>query len=185
MDTISRENNSSNYLPVAGLIAGLVALVLAAVALVKVTGVGKTLAADSDKIDKIDSIDSNANSAAADAQKAKNDINALQRSSQDAFNQVATDLGNIHAALTKLEEAAKPAPKPAKGKGSKAGAAADDGSAPGTVSADGTYTIKSGDSFAKIARANGVSLADLEAANSGVDPKHLKIGQKINLPAKK
>ncbi|HTB81510.1 MAG TPA: LysM domain-containing protein [Opitutaceae bacterium] len=182
MDTISRENNSSSYLPVAGVIVGLLALVLSAVALVKVSSVSKTLAAAGEKIDKIDSIESNANSAAADAQKAKSDINALQRSSQDAFNQVATDLGNIHASLTKLEEAAKPAPKAAKAP--KGGAAAE-GSTPGTVSADGTYTIKSGDSLAKIARANGVSLADLEAANSGIDPKHLKVGQKINLPAKK
>ncbi|HZP60610.1 MAG TPA: LysM domain-containing protein [Opitutaceae bacterium] len=183
MDTISRENNSSNYLPVAGVIVGLLALVLSAVALVKVSGVGKTLAADSEKIDKIDAIESNANSAAADASKAKTDIASLQRSTQDAFNQVGTDLGNIHASLTKLEEAAKPAPKPAKG--AKGGATSTEGSAPGTVSADGTYTIKSGDSLAKVARANGVSLADIQAANPGIDPKHLKIGQKINLPAKR
>lgn len=181
MDTISRENNSSNYLPVAGVIVGLLALVLSAVALVKVSGIGKTLAADGEKIDKIDSIESNANSAASDAQKAKTEVEALQRDTQNAFNQVGTDLGNIHASLTKLEEAAKPVAKVKTPKG----AATAESATPGTVSADGTYTIKSGDSLAKVARANGVSLADIEAANPGVDPKHLKIGQKINLPAKK
>ncbi|HTQ29938.1 MAG TPA: LysM domain-containing protein [Opitutaceae bacterium] len=182
MDTISRENNSSNYLPVAGVIVGLLALVLSAVALVKVSGIGKTLAADSEKIDKIDSIESTANSAASAAADAQKATNSLQRSTQDAFNQVGTDLGNIHVSLTKLEEAAKPVAKAPKGKGAAATA---EGGTPGTVSADGTYTIKSGDSLAKVARANGVSLADIEAANPGVDPKHLKIGQKINLPAKK
>ncbi len=182
MDTISRENNSSNYLPVAGVIVGLLALVLSAVALVKVSSVSKTLAAASENIDKIPTIDSNATAAAADAEKAKTEVESLQRSTQDAFNQVGTDLGNIHASLTKLEEAAKPVAKAPKGKGAAATA---EGGTPGTVSADGTYTIKSGDSLAKIARANGVSLADIEAANPGVDPKHLKIGQKINLPAKK
>jgi LysM repeat protein len=184
MDTISRENNSSSYLPVAGVIVGLLALVLSAVALVKVSSMGKTFA------EKLDSTESTANSAASSAQsaaasadKAQSDIKALHDSTQDGFNQVGAELGNIKGSIAKLEEAAKPVPRAAKGL--KGGAAAAEGSAPGTVSADGTYTIKSGDSLAKIARANGVSLADLEAANSGVDPKHLKVGQKINLPAKK
>ena len=180
MDTISRENNSSNYLPVAGVIVGLLALVLSAVALVKVSGL-KTLS------DKIDTATNTANSAAASAQnaasaadKAENDLKILHDSTQDGFTQVGGELGNIKGAIAKLEESAKPAPKMA-----KAPKGAPDGSAPGTVSAEGTYTIKSGDSLAKIARANGVSLADIEAANPGVDPRHLKIGQKINLPAKK
>ncbi|MDE3084096.1 MAG: LysM peptidoglycan-binding domain-containing protein, partial [Verrucomicrobiota bacterium] len=86
----------------------------------------------------------------------------------------------IHSSITKLEEAGK---SKAFTKGPKAGA--NEGGAPGTVTAEGAYIVKSGDSLAKIARANGVSLADLEAANPGVDPKRLKIGQKINLPAKK
>jgi LysM repeat protein len=94
---------------------------------------------------------------------------------------MGNDLIEIHASIAKLQEAAKPAPKLAKAP--KSGPAAE-GSAPGTVSSDGTYTIKSGDSLAKIARANGVSLSDLEAANPGVDPKRLKVGQKINLPTK-
>ncbi|HSY52908.1 MAG TPA: LysM peptidoglycan-binding domain-containing protein [Opitutaceae bacterium] len=183
MDTISRENNTS-YLPIAGTIVGVIALIFAVVAFAKVSSVNKTLG---DKIDsasgRIDTIESTANSAASDAQKAKSDIAVLHNSTQDGFNQVATDLGNIHASLTKLEEAAKAPPKAAHA--SKKAGAADEGSTPGTVSADGTYTIKSGDSLAKIARANGVTLADLEAANPGVDPKHLKVGQKINLPAKK
>jgi LysM repeat protein len=180
MDTISRENNTS-YLPIAGLLVGLVALALAFFALFKATSVGKKLDADSDQIAKIDTIESTANNAAQDAQKAKSEESSLFTSAQDGFTKIASDLNDIHASIAKLQEAAKPAPKPARA--SKAGSAAE-GSAPGTVSADGTYTIKSGDSLAKIARANGVSLADLEAANPGADPKHLKVGQKINLPEK-
>jgi LysM repeat protein len=179
MDTISRENNTS-YLPIAGVIAALIALVLSAVALVKVSSVSRTL---SDKIDadgaRLDTIESTANSAEADAQKAKSDIAVLHNSTQDGFNQVGSSLGTIQASITKLEEAAKAPPRAARASKSAGG------SAPGTVSADGTYTVKGGDSLAKIARANGVSLADLEAANPGVDPKHLKIGQKISLPEKK
>ncbi len=40
-----------------------------------------------------------------------------------------------------------------------------------------------GDTLAKIAKKNGVSLKALEAANPGVDPKKLKIKQKLVIPA--
>jgi LysM repeat protein len=181
MDTISRENNTSNYLPIAGVLLGVIALAVACFALVKASSVGKALAADSDQIAKIDNIESTANSAVQVAQAANGNISKLQGSLQGDFDQITTKFGSIDATLVKLQEAAKPAPRAAKG--SKAGAAAE-GSAPGTVSPDGMYTVKSGDSLARIARANGVSLAQLEAANPGVDPKHLKVGQKISLPAK-
>jgi LysM repeat protein len=45
------------------------------------------------------------------------------------------------------------------------------------------YVIKKGDTLAKIAKANGVSLKALEAANPNVQPTKLKIGQKLVLPA--
>jgi LysM repeat protein len=46
-----------------------------------------------------------------------------------------------------------------------------------------TYEVVSGDTLAKIAHKNGVTLKALEAANPGVDPKKLKPKQKLNLPA--
>jgi LysM repeat protein len=130
---------------------------------------------------RIDGVEGTANSAAADAQKAQTGINNLLNSTQDGFNQVSAQLGDIKANIAKLQESAKVPAKPVKG---GKGVAAS-GAAPGTVSPDGTYTVKSGDSLAKIARANGVTLAEIVAANPGVDPKRLKVGQKINLPAKK
>jgi LysM repeat protein len=45
------------------------------------------------------------------------------------------------------------------------------------------YVIVKGDTLGKIARKNGVSLRALEAANSGVVPTRLKVGQKISIPA--
>jgi LysM repeat protein len=45
------------------------------------------------------------------------------------------------------------------------------------------YTIVKGDSFATIASHNNTTAKAIEAANPGVDPKKLKIGQKIKLPA--
>ncbi len=45
------------------------------------------------------------------------------------------------------------------------------------------YVVVKGDSLAKIAKKNGVSLKALEAANPGVVPTKLKIGQKLTIPA--
>lgn len=46
----------------------------------------------------------------------------------------------------------------------------------------GTYSIKSGDTFYKLANGNQAQIAALEAANPGVNPNNLQIGQSINMP---
>jgi LysM repeat protein len=51
------------------------------------------------------------------------------------------------------------------------------------LSAGVEYVVVKGDSLAKIAKKNGVSLKALEAANEGVKPAKLKIGQKLVIPA--
>jgi len=45
------------------------------------------------------------------------------------------------------------------------------------------YTIASGDTLGAIAKKNHVTLPALEAANPGIEPTKLKIGQKIHIPA--
>ena len=45
-----------------------------------------------------------------------------------------------------------------------------------------SYTIVSGDTFFSIAQAHGTSVAAIEAANPGVNPSALQVGQVINLP---
>jgi LysM repeat protein len=46
-----------------------------------------------------------------------------------------------------------------------------------------THTVASGETLAAIARHAGVSLAALESANPGLNPKHLHTGQTVYLPA--
>jgi tetratricopeptide (TPR) repeat protein len=46
-----------------------------------------------------------------------------------------------------------------------------------------TYKISAGDTLASIARKSGVSLTTLRAANPGVTPSKLRVGQILNLPA--
>lgn len=55
--------------------------------------------------------------------------------------------------------------------------------APPEQPATSDYTVVKGDTFAVIAKNNHVSVKAIEQANPGVDPKRLKIGQKLHLPA--
>jgi putative chitinase len=45
------------------------------------------------------------------------------------------------------------------------------------------YVVVHGDTLAKIAKKNGVTLNALKAANPGVEPTKLKVGQKLTVPA--
>lgn len=46
----------------------------------------------------------------------------------------------------------------------------------------GTYTIKQGDTFLKLAMDKGFPLSDLLAVNPGVVPESLVVGQTVNMP---
>ncbi|MBI5768121.1 MAG: LysM peptidoglycan-binding domain-containing protein [Verrucomicrobia bacterium] len=171
MDTISRENNS--MLPVAGVVVGVIGLLLGGIALVQLSKVKQTVSEHDAKVATIDGIKATADGAAATADKAKADLAALSRSTQDAFNQVGPALTGLREDVTKIQESLKkPAPAPA-GKGGGP-----------VVAGPGEYVVKAGDTGAKIARAQGVALNDLVAVNSGVNFNKLHVGQKIKLPAK-
>jgi LysM repeat protein len=51
------------------------------------------------------------------------------------------------------------------------------------VTPGSSYEVAKGDTLGSIAKAHHVSLKDLQAANPGVDSKHLKIKQKLTIPA--
>ncbi len=178
MDTISRENNS--MLPVGGIIVGVIALLLGGYSAITLSKVNKRLDLHDEKIAKIDGVESQVTTAAAASEKTGKDLSALRTSTQDAFNQVGGELGNLRASITKLEEATK---KPAVGplKATKGGVSAEP-----AVAGPGEYVVKVGDSSgAKIARDHGVTLKDLQDVNPGVTWTHLKVGDKIKLPLKK
>ncbi|MEO6874200.1 MAG: LysM domain-containing protein [Opitutaceae bacterium] len=178
MDTISRENNS--MLPIGALIVGVIALGLGAFGTIKSSSLQKKVDAQEEKIAKIDSLESQLGSVSAASDKSAKDIGSLSRTTQEAFNTVAADLGNIHAAITKMEESAKK-PAPAAGKG-----AAGKGAARDVVAGPGEYVIKSGDTFSKIGKANGgFTGKEVAAVNPEVNPSKLHVGQKIKLPVKK
>jgi LysM repeat protein len=175
MDTISRENNS--MLPVGAIIVGVIALLLGGYAAITLSKVNKTLDEQDAKIAKVEALEQTANAAASSADRAAKDVAKLRSETQAGFDQVGPLLGDLRAAVTKLEEATKrPAAAPA-GTTKKGG-----GEPP--VAGPGEYVVKAGDTGMKIANANGVSLGDLQAVNPGVNWNNIKPGNKLKLPKK-
>ena len=162
-------------LPVGGIIVGVIALLLGGYSAITLSRVNKTLALHDEKIAKVDGMESQITTVATSADKATRDGASLARTTQDAFNTVAAELGNHRAALTKLEESTKKPVAAAPGK--KAGGEP-------AVAAPGEYVVKSKDTGATIARANGVGLGDLMAVNPSVSWSKLKVGDKVKLPKK-
>ncbi len=173
MDTISRENNPS-ILPVVGAILGGLGLILGIVALVKLGTVKKLSTELTTVKDQVASMSGDVSAAKDAASRASSSVSNLATQTQRGFDAVTAEIGNIRTDLNKLATAkTAPAPKAKDGAPAAAGAAAGPG---------GDYTIKSGDTPAKIARAHGVTVAAVLAANPGLEPTKLKVGQKINLP---
>jgi LysM repeat protein len=169
MDTISSRENS-NILPVAGVIIGVIALLLSIIAFVKVNSANTKIAAHDEKFT---ALDAQVSTASASAEQAKTDIRKLTSQTQDAVTQLSGMIGETNGRVTKIEEAQKARPTAAKGKSGEP-----------AVAGPGEYIVKKGDTGASIARANGVSLADLQSVNSGTNWSKLAVGQKLKLPKK-
>jgi LysM repeat protein len=175
MDTLSRDSNSSgSILPLVGVIAGGLALVLSIVALVKLSTLQKTVAAQGDEVAKIATIEAEVRSLAA---KTETDIKGIRTGIQGALDQVGAEIGTINGKITKIEEAMKARAAAPSGKG---GAAV----ATGTVDANGNYSVAPGDTVSKIAKKFATKVDYILAENPGLDPAKLKVGQKIKIPKK-
>jgi LysM repeat protein len=177
MDTISRENNS--ILPIAGVLVGVLALLLSGVALMKLSTANRSIEGLKESMTKVDSLENEVRSASNAADQAKSaadtanrNISSLQSSTQSAFTSVAAELTGLKGDIEKIH-----APR--------AAAASSKGDKGPVVAGEGEYVIKSGDTGAKVARAHGASIEDLKSVNPGVNWNALKIGQKIKLPVKK
>jgi LysM repeat protein len=169
MDTISRESNSS-YLPVAGVLVGVLALILGGFALVKVSSLNKRVPEDLQ--DKLSSLDSDTRNASAAADKASKGVDSLQRSTQAAFDSIGPEIVALKDSVKKIEDAAKARAlaRPARG---------GDTAAPATAAGPGEYVVKPGDTGTKISKDTGVSISELETLNPGIDWRHLRVNQKI------
>lgn len=163
-------------LPIGGIILGGLGLLAGVFAFVQASKANRTVAEYQPKIERIDSIEQQASSAAASAERASRELAARMREVQQGFDTIGPALGRLQESMTKLEESQK---RPAVAE-KKAG-----GATTPAVAGPGEYVIKAGDTFSKISREHGVSLADLQAVNPNVSSSSLKIGQKIKLPEKR
>ncbi len=108
---------------------------------------------------------------------------AYTSQSEKAIRKLAEEINANRGQIIKTAEALAGTGAPGSGRPEPASNA---GGAPGTVSTGaegGSYTVESGDTFAKIAQKTGISLQSLLDANPGVDPRRLRIGQSIVLPS--
>ncbi len=170
MDTISRENNS--VLPIAGVIAGVLGVLLGGIALIQLSKLKAQVAEQEAKVALIDGIKATADAAATKAEL-KGNVDSIVHQTQEGFNTVTKQSADLAERVTKIEEnLKKPAPAPGKGGGA-------------VVAGPGEYVVKQGDvSGAKIARDHGVALADLIKVNPGVNWSKLHPGMKVKLPVK-
>jgi len=185
MDTISSRESNTNFLPMAGVVIGAVALILAIVAFVKLAGVSKDVNEIKNISARVDSLESQlaqvgqfgqfAQDAKSVASDAKTSVVNLATQTQTGFNNIGTALEKVNARLDRIETA-RPGVRPAPAGGAVRGAA--------PVAGPGEYKVKSGDTGAKIASANGVKLSDLMAVNPDVNWNRMHVGQTIKLPAK-
>ena len=100
MDTISRENNS--MLPIGGIIVGIIGLVLGGIALVQISKVNTKISTQAEKIAKIDTVESQAAAASQAADRVARDGKALFDSTQKAFTDVSSMIGDIDRKSTRL-----------------------------------------------------------------------------------
>ena len=190
MDTPLSDNRSSNLLVYAVLIAAVIALVLGIASLVQISKVKKQLG-DVDVAGlsaRVDAAEAKAGTASTDARSANNNVRNLQTAME---REIGTQLADIRGNITRIEDLAKQAAertaslsaRPARVEGAATTSGpASAGPATGVLADDGTYVIKTGDNFGKIAAQVGATIAEIQAANPGVDPRRLRVGQKIIVP---
>ncbi len=184
MDTPSSPKSGSYLGIVVGILA-VIAVVLAVVALSKASALGKKLDDVAALAARIDSMEATVKRVSDDSAK---NVNNLRGTYDRYFDQINTEFANLRTQINKVSldtkemmDRSAPAPKAsAAGTGGSAGPTV----APGSLAGDGTYVIKGGDTLGRIATQFGVTLAELQAANPGVDSRKLHVGQKIVIPKK-
>ncbi|HVU18773.1 MAG TPA: LysM domain-containing protein [Candidatus Didemnitutus sp.] len=180
MDTLSRDSSSSSssILPMVGVAAGVLALILSIVSLVKINKLNTTVLAQADEVAKIGTIQNDLHATAAKADGAETGVKQLRDGVQSALTQVGDQIGAMKGQIARLEEEAKKKPAGGGGKGKGAGVVT------GTVDAEGNYVVAPGDTLNKIAKKFATNAQAIEAENPGLEPSKLHVGQKVKIPKK-
>lgn len=160
-------------LPAVGVALGAVALLLAAYSAISLSKVKTTVASHEDKLSHFDDLNSQVSAESAKVDQFQTKLDQVVKGTNDAFTSVSSVLGTLQGQVKALQESHT----------ARSSARAGHGHGP-VVAGPGEYVVKPRDTLAKIARANGCTLSELEAVNPGVASKSLRIGQKLKLPEK-
>ena len=196
MDTLSETpSKNGSYVVIAACIIAGISLILAIVSIRSVSSLKESIGGNGDLSVRLDVLESEIGKAAGDAKKATARTSNLSKDIQNALNEVSAEMGSIRTELNRLtirsnggspkRTASKPAPKATSAAPSTVSSSSTPSSSAPAVkapSSGGTYTIASGDTFARIAARSGISLQSLMDANPGVDPRRLAVGQKVIIP---
>lgn len=108
-------------------------------------------------------------------QRAFDDVSRQGRATREKLNEISkriADSSETKAGPTTAEVAVTPSPEATEtGNGASA-----------EIPPDGYHAIQPGDNFSKLAVRYGSTVAEFMAANPGVDPRRLQIGQKVKIP---
>jgi len=186
MDTPSSPKSGSYLGIVVGILA-VVAVVLGAVALSKTSALSKVREDVATMSAKVDQLEATVKRVTDDSAK---NVNSLRGTYDRYFDQINTEFANLRTQINKVsldtkdmmdKMASGSAPRPTGGATTGSGGPT---VAPGTLAEDGTYVIKGGDTLGRVAAQFGLTLAEIQAANPGVDSRKLRVGQKIVVPKK-
>ncbi len=187
MDTPSK---NGSYVVIAACILAGISLILAIVSISRVSSLKESLGGNGDLSARLDAVETAANKASADAKKATSRTSNLSKDVQQALDDVSSEMGTLRTELNRLTIQANggssrrttSTPAPAPTSTSSTSDKETESPAATSTGSGGTYTIQSGDTFARIAAQNGISLQSLMDANPGVDPRRLRVGQRVIIP---
>lgn len=192
MDTPLPENRP-NLLVYVAAGAGVFALILGIVGLMQISNIKKQLGTvDLVALEQsVSNASSAATAASTEASKANSQRNpAIQALSAAMEREIGNQLNAIRNDIQRVEELARQAAERPSSVASSGGSSSSASGGPtgggdtggGQLGDDGTYVIKPGDTYGKIAPQFGVTVAEIVAANPGVDPRRLRVGQRIVIP---
>jgi len=181
MDTPSK---NGSYVVIAACILAGISLILAIVSFSRVSSLKESIGGNGDLAERMNAIEEAADKASADAKKATARTSNLSRDIQQALDDVSTEMGTLRTEVNRLTIQSGGSTRRASTPTTSSSTSdkSDEPAATTSSSSGGTYTIVSGDTFARIAAQKGVSLQSLMDANPGVDPRLLKVGQRIIIP---
>ncbi|TVR47672.1 MAG: LysM peptidoglycan-binding domain-containing protein [Puniceicoccaceae bacterium] len=201
----SDDSNSKTglYLLVGALLLAALGLILGIYSLSVASSLRGELADLREHSGSLEELREQATKAVTDAERALGRVGTTREETQRAFQEVGNELSSFRTSLNRLtidlrnltEKVGELEQRPARSTVATTPSHAPEAgnvTAPATtrpapertedLGPDRAYTIRQGDTFSRLSLLFGVTIDELIAANPGVDPRRLRIGQRVIIP---